>query len=126
MTTREQPQGLAKLDAILLGVGVAAIFVLLNALAAFNLIPSSYGHFSWQAYAEVVYTQENQAPQGCNNGVDDDGDHLVDCADPDCASTIPCGVPAPVMSHQGVVLMAVLFGLIGVFTLVPLRSGKRS
>jgi Lamin Tail Domain/Regulator of chromosome condensation (RCC1) repeat len=26
----------------------------------------------------------------CNNAMDDDGDNLIDCADPDCVSYIPC------------------------------------
>jgi hypothetical protein len=29
----------------------------------------------------------------CNNGFDDDGDGLVDCADPDCFGVPPCGAP---------------------------------
>jgi hypothetical protein len=41
---------------ILLGVGLAALFVAVNGFAAFNLIPSSYQQFSWEAYASVVYT----------------------------------------------------------------------
>src|SRR5262249_22250229 len=28
--------------------------------------------------------------ENCTNGVDDDGDNLVDCADPDCASDPSC------------------------------------
>lgn len=29
----------------------------------------------------------------CDNGIDDDGDKLVDCADPDCKCTPPSGTP---------------------------------
>src|SRR5439155_1779808 len=29
-------------------------------------------------------------PEVCNNGIDDDGDHLVDCADPNCATFSSC------------------------------------
>ena len=29
-------------------------------------------------------------PEVCNNGIDDDGNHLVDCADPACASASAC------------------------------------
>jgi len=29
-------------------------------------------------------------PEECQNGIDDDGDVYVDCADPDCAMTPPC------------------------------------
>lgn len=38
------------------GVGLAALLVAVNALAAFNLIPSSYQQFNWEAYAVAVYT----------------------------------------------------------------------
>jgi hypothetical protein len=54
---REQSQGLAKLGAILLGVALGAVLVAINGLAAFNLIPSSYQRFSWEAYAMYVYTE---------------------------------------------------------------------
>src|SRR2546423_384686 len=30
------------------------------------------------------------APEGCNDNVDNDGDSLIDCADPDCAATVRC------------------------------------
>jgi gliding motility-associated-like protein len=34
-------------------------------------------------------------PENCSNGIDDDGDGLIDCADPDCIGcTTPCG-PIP-------------------------------
>jgi hypothetical protein len=29
-------------------------------------------------------------PEVCNNGIDDDGDHFVDCGDPDCVSAPNC------------------------------------
>jgi hypothetical protein len=32
--------------------------------------------------------------ENCQNGVDDDGDGLVDCADPNCAAVSPCIAPA--------------------------------
>jgi hypothetical protein len=32
-------------------------------------------------------------PENCTNGVDDDGDGLVDCLDPDCASDPSCATP---------------------------------
>ncbi len=31
-------------------------------------------------------------PEICDNGIDDDGDGLIDCEDPDCASSENCGV----------------------------------
>jgi len=56
MGMREQLQGRAKVGGILRGVGLAALLVAVNAFAAFNLIPSSYQQFNWEAYASVVYT----------------------------------------------------------------------
>lgn len=35
-------------------------------------------------------TSEADTPRGCENGRDDDGDGLVDCADPDCATAPLC------------------------------------
>ena len=35
----------------------------------------------------------NRGVEICNNGIDDDGDRLVDCDDPDCFSLPICGVP---------------------------------
>lgn len=38
-------------------------------------------------------TDEAPVPEDCGNGVDDDGDGAVDCADADCASTPDCAPP---------------------------------
>lgn len=35
------------------------------------------------------------APEICDNGLDDDGDGLIDCADGDCASAPSCAEPPP-------------------------------
>lgn len=35
-------------------------------------------------------TQVKAGVEDCNNGIDDDGDGLVDCKDPDCASNLDC------------------------------------
>jgi hypothetical protein len=50
-------QGWAKFGAVARGIGLAAILVVVNGVAAFNWIPSSYEQFSWQAYAGVIYTE---------------------------------------------------------------------
>jgi len=34
-------------------------------------------------------------PEKCTNGIDDDGDQLVDCDDPDCFSHLACQDPPP-------------------------------
>jgi hypothetical protein len=57
MGKREELQGWGKFAANLRGVGLAAIFVLVNAVAAFNFVPSSHQQFNWEAYAAEVYTE---------------------------------------------------------------------
>jgi hypothetical protein len=37
-------------------------------------------------------------PEVCDNGLDDDGDGLIDCEDPDCTSTESCGVSGAIYS----------------------------
>ena len=60
--------------------------------------------------------------QFCHDGIDNDMDGLIDCADPDCALIPPCGTPAPALSsHFIIVLVAVLSGL-GVFLLKRKRE----
>jgi hypothetical protein len=56
MGMREQFQRRAKLGGIFRGIGLAALLVAVNGVAAFNFIPSSYQQFSWEAHANVVYT----------------------------------------------------------------------
>ena len=52
----EQLHGRTTTTAIIRGIGLAAVLVAINGLAAFNFIPSSYQQFSWEAYAITVYT----------------------------------------------------------------------
>jgi V8-like Glu-specific endopeptidase len=40
-----------------------------------------------------ISTSAPPVPENCTNGVDDDGDGAVDCADPDCASDPICAPP---------------------------------
>ena len=37
---------------------------------------------------------KNRGPELCSNGIDDDGDGLIDCMDPDCTGVVGC--PGPV------------------------------
>lgn len=37
-------------------------------------------------------------PEVCDNGLDDDGDGLIDCEDPDCTSSETCGVSGVIFS----------------------------
>jgi hypothetical protein len=52
----------------------------------------------------------------CADGIDNDLDNFLDCTDPDCATSAPCGVTAPAMSlpMTAVLLALLLFaGLLG-------------
>jgi hypothetical protein len=54
------------------------------------------GSFSSLATAQSNHGTFNVTfipPEDCTNGIDDDGDTLVDCDDPDCASSPSCGCP---------------------------------
>jgi hypothetical protein len=145
MGLRDYFQGRATLGGILRGIGLAAIFVAVNSVAAFNWIPSSYQQFTWEAYAGVVYTEtptatptatatatptpsddENSSGDpACNDDFDNDFDGAIDCADSDCLSSPFCRTPAPVVSHRSLALIVVLLVAIGFFGLTPLRFGKR-
>ncbi|MEM1119531.1 MAG: choice-of-anchor W domain-containing protein, partial [Bacteroidota bacterium] len=54
-----------------------------------------------QAVEQVVLTVENcnNSPEICDNGIDDDGDGLIDCFDPDCAAS---GTAITVIADIGV------------------------
>jgi hypothetical protein len=148
----EQVQRRVKLGGFLRGLGLAAFFVVANGLAAFHVIPSSYQQFSWEAYAEVVYTDTPTAtptgtptqtptpkiPDGGNCGVPSDCQSGF-CVDSICCNTA-CDQPmqtcasgtctgttsaAPVVSHRALAFIVALLVSIGFFALTPLRFGKR-
>lgn len=119
---------------IIRGIGLAAILVAVNGAVAFNLVPSSYQQYSWQAYAGVVYTPTPDGgscaiPSDCQSGFCVQGI----CCDTICnqpGDTCPTGTcsspaPAPAVSHRTLLLIVVLLAAIGFFALTPLRSGKR-
>jgi len=41
---------------------------------------------------------------GCSDGVDNDGDGLIDCGDPDCRATAACAAHVPMLGSAGLVL----------------------
>ncbi len=51
--------------------------------------------------ADYRLTVTCRAPEDCENGADDDGDGLVDCADPDCAGVGPCDFGAEARCTDG-------------------------
>lgn len=55
----------------------------------------------------TLSAHENSAgPQGCSDGIDNDGDGKIDCADPDCANVPPCAAAAPALSPVMLLLLA--------------------
>jgi hypothetical protein len=50
--------------------------------------------------------------------VDNDGDMVVDCDDPDCEKIYPCLTLAPVMSPTAMPLLVLLLGLVGLVSLL--------
>ena len=50
----------------------------------------------------VSITTGGGGPEICDNGIDDDGDGLVDCADPDCCGTEDCGICLEVNCDNGI------------------------
>lgn len=59
----------------------------------------------------------------CSDGIDNDGDGLIDCADPDCFREPACNVPAPAASHFGLVALLSLLVALGGFGLRSRRRG---
>lgn len=50
----------------------------------------------------INVTTGGGGPEICDNGIDDDGDGLVDCADPDCCGIEGCGVCLEINCDNGI------------------------
>ena len=68
--------------------------------------------------------EDTGSASGCSYGIDNDGDGLTDCADPDCANTPPCGPAAPAMSARMVVLLILTLSAVGVLGLLAQRRSR--
>jgi len=53
----------------------------------------SIGQFTLGANDSPGTPNDPSCPENCSNGVDDDGDGLIDCNDDDCAQDPACGTP---------------------------------
>jgi hypothetical protein len=53
----------------------------------------------------------------CSDGIDNDGDGLIDCGDPDCAGDRACTAPAPVLSWPGLLAAILLLGGVAAYRL---------
>ena len=61
----------------------------------------------------------------CNDGIDNDGNGAIDCADSDCAEVPPCGAPVPAASRAGLLMLATALGVIAVLALRSSRYGHQ-
>jgi hypothetical protein len=59
------------------------------------LIVQSYAASSTGATKVTLSTGKPGTPEICNNGIDDDGDGAMDCADLDCAASSTCNLCVP-------------------------------
>jgi hypothetical protein len=109
----------------LLSMVVVSLFVLGSGLLTWPT-GLSYDQFTWAAYAGpgVMYPEtEDEDPGGCSDGIDNDNDTLIDCADrEDCADEIVCNAPAPVVSPTGVIALIAGLMLIGLYSLLRRRA----
>jgi hypothetical protein len=55
-------------------------------------LPGGNATVAFFQLAEIEFfgEEESAPPETCDNGTDDDGDQLIDCKDPDCASAAYC------------------------------------
>lgn len=87
---------------------VAALIVVFN-VVSLDFLGVSQGRFEWQAFAQMYLPGENDFPDGCTDGVDNDGDMLIDCEDPDCFAFVGCvSSPAPVLSGYATLVTIVI------------------
>ncbi len=101
---------------------VAALIVVLNVISL-DFLGVSQGRFDWQVFAQVYLPGENEFPGGCTDGVDNDGDMLVDCDDPDCFGFSGCAShQAPVLSWYALLVTIVILSGCGYFAM---RRSKR-
>jgi len=64
--------------------------------------------------------------QFCNDNLDNDGDLLIDCDDPDCALAGACLHPVPAAGPQSILSLALLMGAIGMFGIWYAAKGATS
>lgn len=61
---------------------------------------------------------EAQPADGCTNGIDDDGNGLIDCDDPFCFGIGPCALPAPAASSGALAAAISLLAIVAAIALL--------
>ena len=109
---------------LFLGLVVTLTLVLGSSLLTWRTTGLSYDRFTWAAYAgmQIYPDTEEEVPGGCSDGLDNDNDGPIDCADSDCADAIVCNAPAPVMSVTGIAALMTMLMLVGLFGLLRRRQ----
>jgi hypothetical protein len=93
------------------------------ALFALNAIAVQYYFGLPPALGTIMFQYETDpGVGGCSDGVDNDGDGDIDCADMDCVGIAPCVAPAPALGSTGLVLSALLMLVIGASALALRRN----
>jgi hypothetical protein len=57
----------------------------------------------------------------CRDEIDNDGDDLIDCEDPECSGVAPCFIQAPALSPWALVIMSLCLLAIGAFGTLRVR-----
>jgi hypothetical protein len=66
---------------------------------------------------------ENSSAGQCSDTLDNNGNGLIDCADPSCFAVLPCSSPAPALSPFMLSFVFLLLGAAGLYKLRDLRRG---
>jgi hypothetical protein len=108
---------------LILGLIVVVALVLGTNLLTWRATGVSYDHFTWAAYAGIIYPEtEDEVPGGCSDGIDNDLDGDIDCEDENCQQNVACGfAPAPVLSPGAVAVLLALLMMVGLFGIVRRR-----
>jgi hypothetical protein len=88
---------------------------------------STLGGFSFDLeYGDPILIFDDDIPPGavedCTNAIDDDGDTLIDCADPDCAADPACGGGGPGGTTGGRVYSAAAFDVVSILVFMALGA----
>jgi len=95
---------------------LATLLVVLNGWFVVRVVGVSYGPFDWAAFA-AVYQAEADFLDGCTDGVDNDSNGQVDCADLSCRDDPACTAPAPILGAPGVALLGLVLLLVAAVAL---------
>jgi hypothetical protein len=71
-----------------------------------------------------VLREDSGGVGACSDGIDNDHNGLIDCADPACADDPPCARIAPAMSPRVLLALVAVLGVIGLLRLA--RSRRQS